>query len=85
MVRYDAWDYENAMNFNSIRPTNNVWWFVKNSDFMAYDTKQMISRQSAEDFISNEETIVRVGLDNMANPDAVKRPRKQRKENRKRR
>ena len=85
MVRYDAWDYENAMNFSMIRPTNNVWWFVTNKDFESYDTKQMISRKSAEDFISNEETIVRVGLDNMSNPDAVRRPRKQRKDGKKKR
>ncbi len=84
MVKYDAWDYENAMNFSMIRPILNRWWFVKDSDYQAYDTKQMISRQSAEDFISNEETIVRIGLDNMSNPEAVKRPRKQRKEKRKR-
>lgn len=75
MVKYDAWDYENAMNFNLIRPISNVWWFVKNSDYNSYDTKQMISKQSSEDFISNEEAIVRIGLDNMANPVAIKRPK----------
>lgn len=75
MVKYDAWDYENAMNFNLIRPLSKTWWFVHNSDYKAYDTKQMISRQSSEDFISNEEAIVRIGLDNMANPVAVKRPK----------
>lgn len=82
IVNYDAWDYENAMNFSLIRPRINRWWFVKDSDFKAYDTKQMISRQSAEDFISNEESIVRVGLDNMSNPDAIRKPRKQRKDSR---
>ena len=83
MVKYDAWDYENAMNFNSIRPISNTWWFVKNKDYDTYDTSQMISRKSSEDFLSNEESIVRTGLDNMANPDAVKRPKKKKPETRK--
>lgn len=84
MVKYDAWDYENAMNFSLIKPIANRWWFVKDKDYAAYDTKQMISRQSAEDFISNEESIVRVGLDNMSNPEAIKKPRRKKQERRKR-
>lgn len=83
MVKYDAWDYENAMNFTSIRPIQNIWWFVKNRDYDTYDTSEMVSRQSSEDFLSNEESIVRTGLDNMANPDAVKRPKKKKTERRK--
>lgn len=85
MVKYDAWDYENAMNFSLIKPIANKWWFIRDKDFKAYDTKQMISRQSAEDFISNEEQIVRVGLDNMSNPEAIRKPRKQRKDKNKKR
>ena len=83
MVKYDAWDYENAMNFSLIRPISNIWWFVKNKDYDTYDTSQMISRQSSEDFLSNEESIVRTGLDNMSNPEAVKRPKKKKQERRK--
>lgn len=84
MVNYDAWDYENAMNFSLIKPLRKIVWFVKDSDYNSYDTKQMISRQSSKDFISNEETIVRVGLDNMSNPDAVRKPRKKKGEKTKR-
>ena len=36
MVKYDAWDYENAMNFSLIRPINNIWWFVTNKDYSYY-------------------------------------------------
>ena len=73
---YDAWDYENAMNDKLIRKINDSWWFVKDKDFNAYDTSQMIKKSAASDFISNEESIVRKGLDNIVNIDAVKNPKK---------
>ena len=75
LVKYDAWDYENAMNFNIIKPISNIWWFVKNSDYDTYDTSEMVSLKSSKDFLSNEEQIVRTGMDNMSNPIAVKRPK----------
>ena len=62
---YDAWDYENAVNAELLKPRNNSWWFVRDRDYDAYDTSEMISKQSAEDFISNEEAIIRKGLDSM--------------------
>lgn len=76
MRYYDAWDYENAMNTQMIKDKANIWWFVKDGDFDSYDTTQMISKNMAEDFISNDEAIVRKGLDAMANLDAVKHPSK---------
>lgn len=76
MRYYDAWDYENAMNTQLLKRMANIWWFVKDSDYAGYDTSQMISKDSAENFISNDEAIVRQGLDAMANLDAVKRPSK---------
>lgn len=79
VVKYDAWDYENAMNFNLIKPISNNWWFVTDKYYDVYDTSQMVSRQSSENFLSNEELIVRTGLDNMANPIAVKKPKAQRR------
>ena len=84
MVKYDAWDYENAMNFNMIRPISNTWWFVTDRIYNAYDTTELITDETSNDFLSNEETIVRVGLDNMSNPNAIRKPRKQRKEKRRR-
>lgn len=62
---YDAWDYENAVNPEMLKYLNNSWWFVRDRDYESYDTSEMISKQSAEDFISNEEAIVRKGLDSM--------------------
>ncbi len=58
---YDAWDLEQAMNYRDIKRKANLWWFVKNQDYQSYDTSQMIKKGSAENFISNEEAIVRLG------------------------
>lgn len=68
---YDAWDLENAMNYSAIKRQSNTWWFVKNNDFRCYDTSEMIKKGSAENFISNEEALVRKGLDMMSNTSAV--------------
>lgn len=76
---YDAWDYENAMNASLIKRTFHDWWFVKNSDYAGYDTSEMISKTAASDFISNEEAIVRKGLDSTVNELAVKNHARSRK------
>lgn len=76
MRYYDAWDYEQAMNPQLVRRMANLWWFVKDSDYAGYDTTQMISKDSAENFISNDEAIVRKGLDAMSNIEAIKHPSK---------
>ena len=73
---YDAWDYEQAVNPGILKCKRNEWWFVKDADYNAYDTSEMITRQSAEDFISNEEAIVRKGLDSMqVNSENIKAKR----------
>lgn len=68
---YDAWDLEQAMNYQAIKRTANKWWFVLNSDFDSYDTSQMIKKGAAENFISNDAVLMRRGLDSMSNPDAI--------------
>ena len=73
MVYYDAWDYENAMNSQLLRPIANLWWFVRDKDFECYDTTQLIDNDASDKFISNEESIVRIGLDAMSNEPAVVR------------
>lgn len=83
MEYYDAWDYENAMNAQLIKRRKNKWRFVYNADFNAYDTTQMISEDMTKDFISNEEQLARIGLDNVVNSDAVKRPSRKLKKARK--
>lgn len=82
-VYYDAWDYENAMNVQLLKPYGSKWWFVSNRDFDCYDTTQMIGRNKAEEFISNEEAIVRRGLDATVNEQAIKSPSKRLRKQRK--
>ena len=70
---YDAWDYENAgANAVILRPKINQWWFVRNIDYESYNTESMISKTSAEDFISNDESIKRKGLDASVQADAIR-------------
>lgn len=76
---YDAWDYENAMNANLLQRQYHRWWFVKNNHYNAYDTSEMIGKTKASDFISNEEAIVRKGLDSTVNELAVQKPSRARK------
>lgn len=68
---YDAWDLENAMNYSMIRRKANLWWFIKNKDFDSYDTSEMVKKTTAENFISNDEALVRKGLDSMVNSEAI--------------
>ena len=74
VAQYDAWEYENAMNTQLIRRIGHHWWFVRDIDFESYDTSQMITKTSAKEFISNEEAIVRKGLDATVNELAVTKP-----------
>lgn len=74
MKYYDAWDYENAMTPQLVKAQKSRWWFVKNKDFRSYSTEQMVSRTMSEDFISNDEKLSRIGLDNMVNDQAVQHP-----------
>lgn len=74
MRYYDAWDYENAMTPQLVKALKSRWWFVKNKDFRSYSTEQLISRTMSEDFISNDEKLSRIGLDNVVNDQAVKHP-----------
>lgn len=78
MKSYDAWDMENALNTQLLQPQDNIWWFVRNIDYNGYDTSEMIMKGSAEDFISNEESLQRKGLELMQNEGAIRRPNKKR-------
>ena len=62
-VYFDAWEYENATTAGVLQRLGHIWWFCRDSDYHAYDTSEMITRAAAADFISNEEAIVRKGLD----------------------
>lgn len=60
---YDAWEMENAVNFDSVKIQGRVWWFVHDRDFDCYDTMALIRKESADEFISNDEAIKNKGLD----------------------
>lgn len=76
---FDAWEYENAINSELLKPRFTFWWFVRNRDYLSYDTSEMITKQSAEDFISNEDAIKRKGLDCMiSSADNVSKKHKRR-------
>lgn len=81
---YDAWDYENAPNIQVLKPIRNYWWFVRNSDFEAYDTSQMISRSMCADFISNDEAIVRAGLETSVSAEKLNKKHLRRAKNERR-
>lgn len=85
---FDAWDYENAMNTQLIKPYGAKWWFVHNKDYNSYSTEQMISKDMSKNFISNDEKLARIGLDGVVNSDAINKPskaiRQERKARRKR-
>lgn len=83
MRYFDAWDYENAMNTQLVRPLHISWWFVKNKDFKCYSTDQMITENMSTDFISNDEKLAKLGLDNVVNESAIKRPSRQLRKKRK--
>lgn len=60
---YDAWDYENASNKDMLKRLFHDWWFVKDATYNAYDTSEMVTKDACNNFISNEEAIIRKGLD----------------------
>ncbi len=62
-VYFDAWEYENATTASVLQRLGHLWWFCRDADYGAYDTSEMVTRSAAADFISNEEAIVRKGLD----------------------
>lgn len=75
---YDAWDYEMATSPNMIQRKGNIWNFITNKIYDSYDTKEQIESYKATDFISNEEAIVRKGLDGsiVSNELGVNKPSK---------
>ena len=80
---YDAWDYENAMNPQLVKCLRSKWWFVRNKDFNTYDTEQMIDEDMSANFISNDEKLARIGLDNVVNDGAVQAPSRKLRKSRK--
>ena len=83
---YDAWEYENALsNIRLLRPLSNKWWFVSNKDYKCYDTSEMISSTASSDFISNDERLVKLGMDATPQEYAIQKPSRSLLRSRKRR
>lgn len=58
---YDAWELENAVNPQFIKPVGRRCYFIRNKLFQSYDTTQSITRENTADFISNKESLEKKG------------------------
>lgn len=62
---YDAWDVESKASFDNCKVKSLNYWFVRDIDYNSYNTLDLISSSSADDFISNDELIQKKGIDFM--------------------
>lgn len=58
---YDAWDMENAINPQYVKPLRRYCFFVRDKDYNGYDTTESVTRYNSADFISNKESLERKG------------------------
>lgn len=74
---YDAWDLENASNISQVKPLRRFGWFIKDSDYAAYDTLacvgNLIKACNDGDMISAEE-ILSMQAAVLPDPDAINNP-----------
>lgn len=76
---YDAWELENASNVNLVRPIRRKCWFVKDSDYNAYDTLACVGnlkRDMQAGNMMSEGEILALQMNQPANMDAVSSPSK---------
>lgn len=75
---YDAWDYEQATSSTILSSIGAGCWFVRDVDYCSYSTDELVTKNKASDFISNDEAIVRKGMDasKVVNTSGVKLSRK---------
>ena len=75
---FDAWELENASNTQLIRPFARSCWFVRDSDFTAYDTLACVGNLKhamKEGQMMSEEEILKLQQNTQqVNMDGVKRP-----------
>ncbi|MCM1440009.1 MAG: AAA family ATPase [Roseburia sp.] len=60
---YDAWDYENCMNTQMIRPVRRECLFIHDKHYHGYDTSELIDNVKRTDFKSNDEILVSRGVE----------------------
>lgn len=78
---YDAWEYEQATTSTLLSSIGSGCWFVRDADYAAYSTEELITKNKAADFISNDEAAVRKGMDaaKVVNTSGVKLNRRAKK------
>lgn len=58
---YDAWEMENATNPEMIKPLSRHCWFVRNSDYAAYDTLAVVQnlkkKYDSNDILTEQEIL----------------------------
>lgn len=63
---FDAYDLENCSNLNLIKALSTSFWFVKNSDYGAYDTSAIVDRlkkmNDAGQLLSDNEILENQGI-----------------------
>ena len=77
---FDAWDLENATNTQLIMPFSRRCWFVKNSDYNAYNTLACVGNlkkaMKEGDMMSEEEILKLQQNTTDTNMDGISRPSK---------
>lgn len=77
---FDAWDLENATTTSVIAPISKSCWFVKDSDYEAYDTLACVDNlkrsMEAGDMMSEAEILALQQNTQQANMDVVSKPSK---------
>lgn len=58
---YDAWNYENCMNTDFLKPLSRGCVFISNDDYNSYDTSELIDNFKKETFVSNSTILVNRG------------------------
>lgn len=75
---YDAWEMENATNTTLLTPLARRCWFVKDSDYNAYDTLACVGNLKKEmeagNMLSEEEILALQVAGPQANMDGIQKP-----------
>jgi hypothetical protein len=75
---YDAWEMENSTNSSLLTPLRRSCWFVKDSDYAAYDTLACVGNLKKDmqegNMMSEDEILALQQNQNQANMDGVVKP-----------
>lgn len=78
LYMYDAWDLENAANSQLVAPRGRSCWFVRNSDYAAYDTLACVGNlkkaMKAGEMMTEEEILKLQQNSQQSGMDGVARP-----------